>query len=216
MTVSLTPSKAMKVKSKAVELLHNQSPTIRTVFEMIGLMVASFPGVMYGTLYYRQLEIVKVAALKQNQGNFGFSQDMARSDLHWWIENITDTSNTATHGNCQVTVYSDASLTGWGGVFNSITTGGQWTEDESQNHINYLERLACFLTLKAFCSQIKNCHVKTMIDYTTAISYIKSIGGGGSKPHMKSNYPGTMGMVCQPWNMAVCSTHPWKGTCVSR
>ena len=74
MTVSLTPSKAMKVKSKAVELLHNQSPTIRTVFEMIGLMVASFPGVMYGTLYYRQLEIVKVAALKQNQGNFGFSQ----------------------------------------------------------------------------------------------------------------------------------------------
>ena len=44
MTVSLTPSKAMKGKSKAAELLHNQSPTIRTVSEMIGLMVASFPG----------------------------------------------------------------------------------------------------------------------------------------------------------------------------
>ena len=64
MTVSLTPSKAMKVKS--IELLHNQSPTIPTVSEMIGLMVASFPGVMYGPLYYRQLEIEKVAALKQN------------------------------------------------------------------------------------------------------------------------------------------------------
>ena len=70
MTVALTPSNAMKVKSKAVELLHNQSPTIRTVSEMIGLMVASFPGVMYGPLYYRQLEIEKVIALKQNQGNF--------------------------------------------------------------------------------------------------------------------------------------------------
>lgn len=138
MTVSLTPSKAMKVKSKVVELLHNQSPTIRTVSEVIGLMVASFPGVMYGPLYYRQLEIEKVAALKQNQGNFEASMilsDMARSDLRWWIENITDTSNTAAHGNCQVVVYTDASLTGWGGVFNSITTGGQWTEDESQNHI---------------------------------------------------------------------------------
>lgn len=180
MTVSLTPSKAMKVKSKAVELLHNQSPTIRTVSEMIDLIVASFPGVMYGPLYYRQLEIEKVAALKQNQGNFEASMilsDMARSDLHWWIENITDTSNSAIHGNCQVTVYSNASLTGWAGVFNSITTGGQWTEDESQNHINYLEILACFLTLKAFCSQIKNCHVKTMIDNTTAISYINSMGG---------------------------------------
>ena len=57
MTVSPTPSKAMKVESKAVELLHNQSPTIRTVSEMIGLMVASFRGVTYGPLYYRQLEI---------------------------------------------------------------------------------------------------------------------------------------------------------------
>ena len=89
--------------------------------------------------------------------------EMARSGLHWWIENIIDTSNTDAHDNCQVIVYSDASLTGWGdwgGVFNSITTGGQWTEYESKNHINYLEIWACFLTLKAFCPQIKNCHVK--------------------------------------------------------
>ena len=168
MTVALTPSKAMKVKSKAVELLHNQSPTIRTVSEMIGLMVASFPGVMYGPLYYRQLEIEKVVALKQNQGNFEAS--MILSDM-------AIASNTAVRSNCQLIVYSDASLTGWGGVFNSITTGGQWTEDESQNHINYLEILACFLTLKAFCSQIKNCHLKTMIDNTTAVSYINSMGG---------------------------------------
>ena len=149
MTLSLTPLKAMKIKSKAVELLHNQSPKIWTVSEMIGLMVASFPGVMYGPLYYRQLEIEKVAALKQYRGNFEASMilsEIAKSDLHWWIENITDTSNTATHGNCQVTVYSDASLTAWGGISNSFTTWRQWTEDESQNHINYLEILACFLT----------------------------------------------------------------------
>ena len=38
----------MKVKSRAVEMLHNQSPTLRTVSEMIGLMVASFPEVIYG------------------------------------------------------------------------------------------------------------------------------------------------------------------------
>ena len=75
---------------------------------MVGLMVASFPGVMYRPLYNRQLEIEKVAALKQNQGNFEASMilsDMARSDLHWWIENITDTSNTAARGGCQVIVY---------------------------------------------------------------------------------------------------------------
>ena len=74
-TVSLTPSKAMKVKSKAVD--------------------------MYGPLFHRQLEKEKVAALKQNQGNFETSMilsDMARSDLHWWIANINDISNSAVHG----------------------------------------------------------------------------------------------------------------------
>ena len=60
----------MKVKSKAVEILYSQSPKIRTVSEMIGLMVASFPGVMCGPLFYRQLEIEKVAALKQKQRQF--------------------------------------------------------------------------------------------------------------------------------------------------
>ena len=121
---------------------------------------------MYGPLYYRQLEIEKVAALKQNKGSFdsfvNFSHK-ARSDLHWWIENITTTSNTVTHGNPQVTIYSDASLTGWGRVLNSTSTGGQWSEDESKSHINFLE--------------VQNCHVKAMIDNTTAISYINSMGG---------------------------------------
>ena len=46
-----------------------------------------------------------------------------------------------------------------------------------QNHISYLEILACFLTLKAFCSDVQNCHVKAMIDKTTGISYMNSMGG---------------------------------------
>ena len=38
--------------------------------------------------------------------------DMARSDLLWWTENITTSCNTATHGTPQVTIHSDAFLTG--------------------------------------------------------------------------------------------------------
>ena len=64
-----------------------------------------------------------------------------------------------------------------GGVLYSISTGRQWSEDESKHHINYLESLACFLTLRAFCLDIQNSHLKAMIDNTTTISYINSIGG---------------------------------------
>ncbi|CAH3033571.1 unnamed protein product, partial [Pocillopora meandrina] len=70
MKVSLTPTKATKIKLKAVGLYHNLSPTVS---EVIGLMVASFPGVRD-----------KVKTLKQNKANFKAIMtlsDMARSDL---------------------------------------------------------------------------------------------------------------------------------------
>ena len=75
---------------------------------------------------------------------------MAKCYLQCSIDNITITSHTATHGNPQVPIYSDASLTGWGVDLN---------EDESTNPIDYLEILACFLTLKAFRLDIQNCQV---------------------------------------------------------
>ena len=82
------PFQSLEIKIKVIDLLDNQSPTIRTVAEVIGLMVTSFPGVMYGPLYYRQLETEKVAAPKQSKGSFdSFTKfsGKARSDLQWWI-----------------------------------------------------------------------------------------------------------------------------------
>ena len=69
MTVSLTPSNTLKLKSKVIDLLDNEPPTTRTVSKVIGLTVASFLSVMYGCLYC-QLEVEKVANLKQNKGSF--------------------------------------------------------------------------------------------------------------------------------------------------
>lgn len=143
-------------------------------------MVASFPGVMYGPLFYRQLEIEKTAALKHHKGDYNATMelsDIAKSDIRWWIENIAHTSNVVTHKNFDATIYSDASLDGWGGAMNDTSTGGIWSGTEADNHINYLEILACFLTLKTFCASMSYCHVKAMVDNTTAVSYINNMGG---------------------------------------
>ena len=52
-----------------------------------------------------------------------------------------------------------------------------FSEEEQTNHINYLEILSCLFTLKTFCPSLRNCHIKAMIDNTTAISYINNMGG---------------------------------------
>ena len=61
MTVKLTPDRALKLKTACL---------IRDVARLLGLMTSSFPGVMYGALHYRALEMDKTCALKQNKGNF--------------------------------------------------------------------------------------------------------------------------------------------------
>ena len=64
MQVSLTPDRALKLKDACENLLAIVSPSIRDVAQVLGLMTSSFPGVMYGPLHHKFLEMDKTRALK--------------------------------------------------------------------------------------------------------------------------------------------------------
>ena len=84
LTVALTPEKATKLVTKATTVFAKQSPSVREVAELVGLMVASFPGVMHGPLFYRQLELDKVMALRASKGDFNALMTLSetsKSDL---------------------------------------------------------------------------------------------------------------------------------------
>ena len=70
LTVALKPEKATKVVTKATTVLAKQSPSVREVAELVGFMVSSFPGVMHGPLFYWQLELDKIMALRASKGDF--------------------------------------------------------------------------------------------------------------------------------------------------
>ena len=71
MTTQLTKDKAIRLKEHCKTLLKLDKPKlIREVATIIGQIVASFPGVMYGPLYYRYLEQDKSEALIKDKGNF--------------------------------------------------------------------------------------------------------------------------------------------------
>ncbi|KAK2558945.1 hypothetical protein P5673_018570 [Acropora cervicornis] len=70
MTVSLTPEKADKLKLAVTRLLSSGMPLIREVAQVIRLIISTFPGVMYGPLYFRVTEGEKAQALKQTKGNY--------------------------------------------------------------------------------------------------------------------------------------------------
>ncbi len=87
MTVSLTSEKAKKLKVVVTRLLSSNRPLIRDVARVIGLIISTFPGVMFGPLYFHTTEAEKAQALKLNQGNFDTHMEQstnAKCELRWW------------------------------------------------------------------------------------------------------------------------------------
>ena len=108
--------------------IHNShSVKIRDIARIIGYLISSFLGVKFGALYYRYLEIEKIKALKQSKGNFDalMSSRQGVADMKWWLDNLDDSCNDICHPPVDITLYSDASLMGWGAVMNDTSTGGR-------------------------------------------------------------------------------------------
>lgn len=75
-----------------------------------------------------------------------------------------------------LTIDSDASLTGWGACCHFQTTGDPWLEEGARMHINCLELLAATLAVKSFAKDKSRVSILLRIDNTTAVAYINHLG----------------------------------------
>ena len=185
MTIQLTREKAAGLQNVCSELLEKSSLSIREVASVIGKIVASFPGVMHGALYYRQLEKDKSQALVRTNGNFDGLMSLspqAKSELQWWIKHVGNAYNVINHPQPQHQITTDASLMGWGAESSGVSSGGNWSHSESKHHINYLEMLAILLGLQTFAKDKSNTHIRIMCDNTTAVNVINHMGTSHSDP----------------------------------
>ena len=179
MTIRLTEDKAKDVKASCLLLLSKTTCKIQEVARVIGKLVASFPGVMFGPLYYRTMELDKTTALKKNTGRYKANMTLsegAKQELQWWVDNVTTSYNVISRGNYDKMLTTDASLTGWGVVANDLTTGGMWSDREKSYHINALEPSAVYLGLQTFFQNAKDIHILIRSENTTTVSTLNNMG----------------------------------------
>lgn len=179
MTVRLTDDKKEKIKCLCKSVLKSEKLTIRTVAQLLGNFTSSFPAVKFGALHYRFLECDKISALKYCKGDFDKCMslsDRAIEDITWWHDNVQYSCNTILKGNPSYTVTSDACKTGWGATLGSVRTGGLFSFEESNYHINILELKAVLFSLKALCSDMQTVHIKVLSDNSTTVHTINNMG----------------------------------------
>ena len=180
MTVRLTAEKCIKIKSSIRSVLRRSSFSIQELSELIGQLVATFPGVPLGKLYYRQLDIEKSQALKLHFGDYSQKMSLSRraiSDLIWWLENIDNCFTKIERKNPTKVLKTDASNLGFGGCTDSNSISGQWDSQDQLLHINQKELLAVFYCLTKLCHDITNSTIKIMTDNTTTLCYVNNMGG---------------------------------------
>ncbi len=187
MTVTLMREKKEKIFNTAASLLTLSSCSIRFLAKFIGQIVASFPGVKYGPLWYRNMENDKIEGLKMSKGKFDANiqlSEMALAEISWWTENINSASNDidaqSRHGEPDFIIFSDASLLGWGASCDLGQTGGHWLVTETGMSINALELKAGLFGLQSLLPRTCR-HVRMMMDNTTAVACVNKMGTSHSK-----------------------------------
>ena len=117
MTVRLPYEKIQTIQNLCRKILNLNETEILLVSQLLGLMVASFPGVEYGPLFYRRLENAKIDGLRLSKGNYKAKMQICtevKSDLTWWIDNLLIAIKQITQDNPHYVLHTDASSVGWG------------------------------------------------------------------------------------------------------
>ena len=77
----------------------------------------------------------------------------------------------------QLTVTTDASLSGWGAFCEARTLSGVWTAEEAKLHINLLELEAVVRAVKSLADIAEGSCLTVFSDNTTTVAYINRQGG---------------------------------------
>ena len=183
MTFTLTEEKKQNIYDLCTKHFEKSKPTIRFVAQFIGNIVASFTAVPLGPSFYRALEPDKIVGLKRQRQNYDAKIELSsgiRSELVWWKHNVKNSFQDLVIPKPDITIFADASETGWGIADGHNPSRGQCSQNERM-HTNVLELKAAFIGIRTYCHNRSYKHIRVMSDNSVAIAYINNTGGIKSK-----------------------------------
>ena len=183
MSISLPQQKLKSLRQAATQLRNQGRGSIRQLAQLLGMMVAAHPAILPAPLFYRHLERAKSMALQEGRMYESVIEvnPMMKEDLDWWIHQMSSHNGRPLQvPQWDLIIETDASRMGWGACCRSVRTGGPWTPQEKQEHINLLELLAVFLAVKSFATNQRSIKILLRVDNITAIAFLNRMGGTAS------------------------------------
>ena len=163
-TISMTSALPEEKMELIVQISHQMYSTHQCSLQELSTLLGRMShvaqtGVWAAPLHYRMLQRIHIEQIQR----WGFKSkkhifqlpDSALKDLGWWIapELVQFNQQAIQLPPFDLSIRTDASLTGWGATCNNQSTGGHWDSLEAKQHINALELKAAYQALQSFLSQ---------------------------------------------------------------
>ena len=179
--LSLPREKVKKIRAETQHLLEAGQIPARKLSQLLGKLQAATRTVPLAPLFYRSLQQVLKKALEWSDQDYSAHLTLpveGKVELQWWIDHLNAwNGKTIMAEKPSLVIESDASNQGWGATSEGVHTGGPWSPEESQWHINCLETLAAFHAVRCFVRDKKSITVLLRLDNTTAVAYVNKLGG---------------------------------------
>ena len=165
---------------EALQNLSNQDQvTAQTFLQLLGLMASFIDLTPFSRLHMRPIQFYVLSWWKPHKDSMYQTipvKETLFQHLQWWTRynNLFAGIPLATH---TITIWTDASMFGWGAHMEDQQVSGVWNPQQSAQHINWLELKAVDLALHHFRHQIVGKSVLLRCDNSTVVSYIYKQGG---------------------------------------
>ena len=173
---SIAPSarNISKIKEEASKLLSDTIISKVDYQRFLGTINFAAPYLQGGLFHLRQ---VILEAPNFHRTNSHHLSTPLRSLLEWWsLSSNISRPTPLSHQSPQWTLWSDASLGGWGGICSlGHSTWGTWPPSDHGLHINILEAKAVLLCLKSL-DPPDGCSILLRTDNTVVVSLINKQG----------------------------------------
>ena len=179
-TVAPLPKMRIKVQSVLQHWMANPNITARDLHRLLGMLVFMASLVRRGRLRLRPVQWWAATAWCQRTGNWSDRIQVPQwvlSEVAWWSSPAVLQGLPLAARETEVTLFTDASSSGWGAQLGSHSTQGQWSASQRLCHINVLEMQAVICAVRDFLPLLRYHVVRLMCDNAVTVAYIKNEGG---------------------------------------
>lgn len=207
--LSLPNGKVKKIRADTRALLDGRQVSIRKLSQLLGKLQAATRAVPLAPLFFRKLQRALRRGLEHADQDYSKLLSLSREEheeLQWWLDHLTVwNGKTIMTEKPSIVIESDASTRGWGATCEGVRTGGPWSPEEKQWHINCLEALAAFHAVKCFVRDRESVTVLLRLDNISAVSYVNKLGGTVS--HRLNNIVKELWLWCMNRDITLAAEH---------